>query len=214
MDYMRLTIAGQLPGGEVWSVNPTFQAGSGGAPAPTPSEMSAAVQAARSVTTPAPLLGLMSTVGSITRMRLEARSFARGLEAVGEAAVTPPRAGVGSATKPFQTSVVLSLRTPYPGGRNRGRLYWPGLAAAISNADLRIGAAGCQSIAQAAWEYLIALAVAMQTSLNMTTVPTVVSGTAGTVQPVTYVEVGDVLDVQRRRRDKAVESRYRYPAEA
>lgn len=214
MEYFRLSIGGALPGGEVWSVNPCFDLGVASAPAPSPSAMQAAVQALRGVTTPATLLGILSTSANINRMRLEARGFNTGLEAVGEAAVTPPRAGSGTATKPYQTSVVTSLRTEYPGGRNRGRLYWPGLAVAIGSSDLRMNPAICTNIAQAAWDYLQALSAALQLSTGFTTQPAVASSTGKTLQQVRYVEVGDILDVQRRRRDKAVESRYRIPAGA
>lgn len=214
MQYFRLSIGGSLPGGETWSVNPCFDIGVGSAPAPSPSEMAATVQALRAVPTPANLLGILSTSASITRMRLEARSFLGGLEAVGEAAVSPPRLGTGTATKPYQTSVVTSLRTDYPGGRNRGRLYWPALAVAIGASDLRMNSAIAGNIAQACWDYLQALSAALQTSTGFTTQPAVASGTARSLQRVRYVEVGDILDVQRRRRDKALETRYRYPASA
>lgn len=212
MRYFRLSIGGALPGGEVWSVNPCFDIGVGAAPAPTPSEMSAAVQALRAVATPAPLLSLLSTSASINRMRLEARNFDSGLEAVGEAAVSPPRNGTGTAAKPYQTSVVMSLRSAYPGGRNRGRLYFPALNVAIGNTDLRMTGATCTQLAQATWDYLQNLSAALQTSTGFTTQPAIASSTGRTLQQVKYVEVGDILDVQRRRRDKALETRYRIPA--
>lgn len=214
MQYFRLSIGGALPGGEVWSVNPCFDIGVSSAPAPSPSQMAAAVQALRAVATPAPLLGLLSTSASINRMRLEARGFSSGLEAVGEAAVSPTRFGTGTASKPYQTSVVTSLRSDYPGGRNRGRLYFPALNVAIGNTDLRMTAATCNQLAQAMWDYLQALSAALQTSTGFTTQPAIASSTGKTLQQVRYVEVGDILDVQRRRRDKAVETRYRIPAGA
>lgn len=212
MQYLRLSIQGSLPGNEVWSINPCFAPVGGSAVTPTPSQMASAVQAARSVPRPPSMLQQLSSAGRVTALRLEARGFSSGLEQVGVAAVTPAESGTGNATKPYQTAMVVSLRTAFPGGRRRGRVYLPALASVIDVSTLRVGQGVCTTIAQGFYQYLEQLAVAMSTPLGLDVYPAVISGTSKSVELITYVEVGDVLDVQRRRRDKAVESRYRFPA--
>ena len=212
--YMRVSIQGALPAGEVWSVNPVF------APlmppfSPDSEDMAAAALAVANVEPGSMLRNIMSSSTTITGARLEARSSSFELDDVAEAFRTTPLPGFGSLTKPLQSSVVLSLRTAGVGARARGRLYWPSLAATLNTTSTRIDSAQTADIAAAAAEYLEAISDAIGSVFTGTDTwgPVVFSRVAGTARQVTGVWVGDILDTQRRRRDTVGEnySRVAYP---
>lgn len=214
MSYIRMSIGGTLPGGEVWSVNPVFSDLSSGGSAEAPQALNEAATAARALPIPAALRTLLSTVGNVSRVRLEHRNNAGTLMTVGESAGAPS-AGTTGANKPFQTSIVLSLRTGLAGGSRRGRLYWPCLGGAISATSLRLDNPTNTVAAGAMAGYLTSLQAAINTELEGEYTLAVRSPTLGLETPVTSVTCGDILDTQRRRRDKAVEdvAEASFPAE-
>lgn len=207
--YLRLSVRGTLPGGESWSINPTFYP-KGGSTISTAS-LNAALTAAKAVPIGTAFNNVRGVPAPITSGRLELRQGVKGtlVDAVEQ---TWANTSATSATKPYQTALVLSMRTGLVGHSNRGRLYWPALGAAIGANDLRIVDASCQQYAQQAYEWLTGIASAISGSGILDTSLAVISNTTGARSDVQYIEVGNVLDVQRRRRDKAVESRFRYPA--
>ena len=206
-DYIRLGIKGTLPGGEAWSVNPTFDAFNSyqGIDA---SELNAVALAVRAVSVPAVLRNLLSSAADITSFRVEGRNSATDLVMAAEAAPSGGAiSGTGSPSKPYQTSIVASLLTGFAGASNRGRLYWPALGAVIGT-NLRLSTPTPAAFAEAMANYLTAIQGAISGVAGFSDSTLVVySPTTGTKRVVTEISVGDVLDIQRRRRDKAVESR-------
>ena len=104
-----------------------------------------------------------------------------------------------AAMLPFQVSVCVSLRTDLATRAGRGRFYLPPLSTA-QVLDGRLLAADQSNIADNAQAFLQALLSAGlepviwgRTSLNATT--------------ITSVDVGDVFDTQRRRRNALIETR-------
>ena len=205
--YYRVSLQGRLPSGEVWSVNPVFVPLVGPAD-PSPSELLAAATAVANVAVPADLLTGLSTNGQLTGARIEARDESFGLVGVGEYSRTSPLAGTSTMSKTLQTSIVLSLRTPFPGASSRGRLYWPALAYAIDTSTGKMSGTVRDAIATAAASYLEALCVALTGAITEadTFGLAVYSRTKNTFHYVTEIWVGDIFDTQRRRRDALVES--------
>lgn len=206
-DILKLSIRGTLPGGEAWSVNPIFDAFNAyeGVEA---ADMNAVALAVRAVTVPTSLRALMSSGADITSFRLEGRTGGNELVLAAEAApASGAITGNGVATKPYQTSVVASLLTGFAGASRRGRLYWPALGAGI-NSNLRLNSPTADAVAADMSAYLRAIQTAISAQTKFAGSRLVVfSQKLGLKTPVTDISVGDVLDVQRRRRDRAVESR-------
>lgn len=210
--YLRVSIQGGLPGDEVWSVNPVF------APLMPPftadeTQLATVAQAIATLTVPTTLLGLLSSSATLASVRCEARSDSFELETVGEYFRPVPLAGTGAATKPNQSAIVLSLRTAGVGARRRGRAYWPALAAALSTTTGRVSSPTNTATAEAAAQYLQAIANAIGATLTGvdTWSPVVYSRVGGNSLGVNAVWVGDVLDTQRRRRDTLPENYARNP---
>lgn len=113
-------------------------------------------------------------------------------------------AGTSTATcLPFQCAPVVSLRTATLSRAGRGRFYLPSLAVDQVDAGRMAGAAQT-TLADAAELLLTGL-----TSAGGTVV--IYHRANGTTTPVTSLDVGDVIDTQRRRRNKLVESRVSRP---
>lgn len=206
-EVMRVTIVGTALGGETWSVNPVYSFGDFDQPTPTFEEMNAAAQAVADVTPGNTIRGIMSTAITITGARLEARLDNGALQAIGEATRTTAFAGLNTASKPYQTSLVVSLRTPTPGGRGRGRLYWPALSATMSGTTLRWDPSQQALFTDEFAQYLEAIGTAMETPLGLPNSGLVVWSRVGASRAaVNSISTGDVFDTQRRRRDRAVES--------
>lgn len=113
-----------------------------------------------------------------------------------------PSSLVGSSAAeslPFQCAPVVSLRSNLATRAGRGRFYAPSLAVD------QIASGKMVSLAQTG---LLNGAVAMLTSLTGSALNAVLySRTTHTTQEIVRVDVGDVIDTQRRRRNKLVEER-------
>lgn len=109
---------------------------------------------------------------------------------------------IGSATSeslPYQCAPAVSFRTNLATRAGRGRFYAPSLAVEF------VAAGKMTSAAQTA---LLDGAEAMVNSLASAGLTVVLYGrTSHATQTVTRVDVGDVIDTQRRRRNKLVENR-------
>lgn len=145
---------------------------------------------------------LLSLNGTLTDVRVEYISAGVVIEA---AEATTAEVGVGSGSKAFQTACVISLQTARAGASYRGRVYWPAIGAVTGTS----GRMTAPTTANVAARY-VALANDIIGALPST--PTdpglcVYSPKLDAVTPVTSVSVGDVLDSQRRRRDKLIENR-------
>ena len=210
MSYIRVALRGSLPSGEVWSVNPAFNETTD-VVTWDQGEGQAAANAIAALAVPAAFTTLRSTAAPGVSVRVERRSDAGVLLGAAEAGWTAGTTGGANAGMPPQTSIVLSLRSNVPGSRGRGRLYWPALGASISTSTLRLTAPTTATVATAATTYLDGIASALKTAFHPS--PSlidvdlcVVSPTTGTKTRIVRVEVGDILDVQRRRRDRMVEN--------
>lgn len=206
-NVIRLSIFGTLPGGEVWSVNPVWQIG-GVATAEdiTQIEAQTMATACAAVSVPAGVTQIMSTSTMLTGVRVEARRWDGTLAAQAEALKGTPTAGAGAAGNPYQTSLVLSLRTGGIGGSGRGRLYWPCTGLTIQPTTLRPSTTNVTSTLAGMKTYLTSLGTALNASLTNAPVLSVWSRVGASTTPVNNLLMGDVTDVQRRRRDQLVES--------
>lgn len=112
------------------------------------------------------------------------------------------RSDVGTSTAtclPFQCAPVVSLRTATLNRRGRGRFYAPSLA--VDQVDGgRMTSAAQTALADGAVDLLAGL-----TSGGGTVV--IYHRDLGSTSVVTSLDVGDVIDTQRRRRNQLVESR-------
>ena len=100
---------------------------------------------------------------------------------------------------PPQLAVVCSLRTDLATRAGRGRMFWPG-PASDALTDGTLGATPIAAFVTAG----SALFSAMGAS---SLIPVLYSRTTTLVQVITSFDIGSVLDTQRRRRDKLVETR-------
>lgn len=208
--FMRLSIKGTLPGGEVWSVNPIFaRYGLINGTLDYAGALQRVV-AASNVVVPATLTDSMGGVANtkITEFTLEGRTAEGVLEVAASALKTI--GGTGSTNAhPAQSAVVCSLRTNTPGASGRGRLYWPAIGRSIDAATLRMASATVGSMATSFNDYLSQLGNA----INIGEIGTwgkfqlsVWSRARKDFYVVERLMVGDVIDTQRRRRDALPEN--------
>lgn len=201
---IRTSILGQMPGGEVWSVNPCWFC------LDEPADITAAealtiATAIDGIAPPPNLRVIMSTSTSITGCRVEARDRDGTLRALGEHVRTTPVPGTGLSPHGYQTSSVTSLRSAFPGGQGRGRLYWPATGVGLTAATLRMDSTTTGTTLTAIKQFLGSIQTAVAASAGPVSL-SVWSRTGSAFHGVTSLRQGDVLDTQRRRRDTLVES--------
>lgn len=201
---MRVSITGAMPSGEVWSVNPTFTLPGDGAGI-TFEDLEQLVTDINALVVPAGLTALMTSGVTVGGCRVEQRTLGGSLIAAAEGPRTTATTGTSSAPHPFQSAVVCSLRTTTPGGRGRGRLYWAATGAPLSSTTLRMSAATV-SAALNGFSSLLAAINAEINAYDAAAALCVWSRVSNAAHNVTRIQVGDVLDVQRRRRDTLAES--------
>lgn len=138
---------------------------------------------------------------------------ARYLNAAGQTvdlAIAPPAApvsGVGTVQKPNQCALVVTLLTNAPTRRGRGRIYLPfiggaSMSAGKYNAPVQIGVRDSMKAAINAINSSITTSLAAQLCVHSQVAPL----TTASVQLITAIRVGDVIDTQRGRRDGIVET--------
>lgn len=205
-DLLRVTIKGSMPSGEEWSINPVWSIGGDfGAPVSSTQANTIAVAIA-GVTVPAALLASVASSCNVSGARVEARDVDGSLESIGEAVKgTPTPGGSTASPKTFQSSVVISLRTAHAGASGRGRLYWPGTGATTTNATLRLASTTVDTYLAGAKTYLSGIQAAIDVTLDGVALA-VWSRKNADLYVVNQLQMGDVLDTQRRRRDAAVET--------
>lgn len=115
-----------------------------------------------------------------------------------------PKPGAGGVNMPNQICVAISWVTGIPGRANAGRVYWPATGAALGPTG-RLNSPSPQTIADAAADFLAAVAGAGQDVTDPARVAAVVSN-RGTAHRIDRVRVGNRLDIQRRRADKQKEA--------
>lgn len=203
---IRVSIMGAMPSGEVWSVNPVYRLGSGLGTTVSAAQCQTIATAIAARVVPTGLMNALSTSTTVTGCRVEAREMDGSLNAQAEAVKATPTAGNGGTTAhPYQTAIVASLRTSTVGARGRGRLYWPATGMLLTVATLRVSAANVSSILSGMKTYLSGISTDIDTTLGGNTLG-VWSRASADTHAVTSIQMGDVLDVQRRRRDQLIES--------
>lgn len=198
-------ILGYLPGGEVWSVTPKFASPLGCVE--EYDDLLAWAQAIGAYIQGLPtnnrLRGYLSNQAGIEGVRVEYRDAANQLAQAAEFIFTTRLPGNGVPNKPYQCSVVASLRTGRPGRSFRGRLYWPCLSGSLSTATMRLLPDDTGVFATNMAELLDAMRTSSPLEHDLMSV--VVSLTTDTYTGINEIQVGDIIDTQRRRRDSLLE---------
>lgn len=204
-DLLRISIVGAMPNGEEWSVNPVFAIGGDFGEPVTAAEANTIATAIAARAVPAGLLALNPGVVTVTGVRVEARTVGGVLEALGEANRGTPAAGTSSGSHGFSAAMVMSLRTALPGASGRGRLYWPACGVTMNNLTLRINAADITAALTGIKTYLSGIDTDIEATLAGAASLVVWSRKSAVLTAVNSIQIGDVLDTQRRRRDVIVE---------
>lgn len=207
MSYVRVSILGSTTGGEVWSINPVFDPDGEFEGLVSQSALDTAAAAIAAITPGTFLLSTISQLMFVTGARVEVREDATdALIATSTANRAVALQGTGSCTNAPQTAIVLSLRTNTPGGSGRGRLYWPVLTTNIGP-DGRITSTATNAALTGMKTYLIAMRDALAAAFPLIGFSVAVrSKTQHATPHVVRMQVGNILDTQRRRRDKLPEA--------
>lgn len=129
--------------------------------------------------------------------------------------LAPVTGALGAPTMPNQCALVVSLLTARSGRSYRGRVYLPILGAGVLSPAGRLDPAGAAVYHALTFVGYLIASLNGQIFAPAVTAPQPVtffhiaiqsraSGQPGA--PVTSIKVGDVIDTQRRRRDKLVEN--------
>lgn len=202
---MRISILGNMPSGEVWSVNPVYRLGSGLDVPVSASQMTAIVTAINARAVPTAVLTMFNPGTTVSGVRAEARMADGTLQSIAEAARAVPVLGTGTSTHPFQTSLVSSLRSTATGARGRGRLYWPATGIALTSGTLRVPSANITSLLSGVKTYLSGIETDIEASVGGSSLA-VWSRQYESLSAVENIQMGDVCDTQRRRRDTLIEA--------
>lgn len=204
-DLLRVSIKGDQPTGEVWSVNPVFSIGGDfGAPVSAAQAMTIAT-AIDAITIASGVLAMFPSSTRIVGCRVEARKLDGTLESLAEHARGAPVGGSASSAGPLQTALVSSLRTTHPGPSGRGRLYWPAMGVPVGLSTYRPTPANMSTYSLGVKTYLSAIQAAVDVTLDGVALA-VWSRKDLELYVVNSIQVGDILDTQRRRRDATIEN--------
>jgi hypothetical protein len=146
---------------------------------------------------------LLSSSGALLRVRTYSMIGTPSSALRGGASTAARVPGAGTLNKTPQTAVVFSLLSGLSGGSFRGRMYWPALQAGVGT-NLRQSSQATQ--AQAMATFLTGVVTDVEGVLNTGASIAIYSPTRNLLTAVSTVQVGDVLDTQRRRRDNLRES--------
>jgi hypothetical protein len=206
LSYTRVSILGASPNGEVWSINPVFDPFGEVVPPTDQNALDTAADAIASLTPGTALLSLMSTSLWVTGCRLEVRDDATdALLAISTQLRNGALAGTGTPKRGATNALVISLRTTTPGASGRGRIYWPAVGEDVGS-DLRFSNAIALGALGGMKTYLNAMRAALAAAWPGGAFDlSVRSKTTKSTPHVNKIQVGNVLDTQRRRRDGLVE---------
>lgn len=207
MSYVRVSILGVTNGGEKWSINPVFDPSFEFGDTVNQGNLDAAAAAIAALNPGSNVLGTISTQMAIQGARLEVRhSETDDLIGLSIANRSTPLYGNVAPRMGFQNAIVVSVRTNTPGGRGRGRIYWPCPAVTLG-VDTRIPSATVTSFLADMKTYLLAMRSALATSFPTIGFDLAVRSTVSATTPhAVRIQVGDVVDTQRRRRDTLPET--------
>jgi len=206
MSYVRVSILGLSPGGEVWSINPVFDPSGEFPGSVDQTNLDAATDAIAALNPGTLLLTFLSSALSVTGARVEVRNDTDdSLIGTSTQVRATPLSGSASALRGAQTALVLSLRTTTPGGSGRGRIYWPAIGRSVDS-QLRFSSADTLGAATEMRTYLNAMRSALATAFVGIGFDLAVRSRATHTTPhVNRIQVGNVPDTQRRRRDSMIE---------
>lgn len=205
--HLAYTFEGDLPGSELWTITLRTVAAVG-----DDSECAAmALQANEAFTTFWNATGGIHAFNpaGVTFRKVTCRSVsAAGVTvAQGESSLITPSPGIASSQgAPNQSALVVTLVTARPGRTGRGRVYLPFLSPIFQAGTDRIADTGRDAVCFSFSAFITTMNlnddggtfgpfdIAVQSTVNMAAPP-----------PVTSVRVGNVVDTQRRRRNKVVE---------
>lgn len=207
MSYVRVSILGTLPTGEVWSVNPVYDPTGELEVGIDQAKVDAAALAIANRTLPVSMRTALSPGAARTGARVEIRSDASdALLAISVQGSTTPAAGTGSLFLPLQAAIVTSIRSDVPGGSGRGRIYWPALGVTLSAAG-RLATPSAGVFITDMKTYLAGIRTDLATAFPTIGFDLAIrSRTTHTTPHAVRLQVGDVVDTQRRRRDAQPES--------
>jgi hypothetical protein len=206
-NVIRVSLLGNMPNGESWTVNPVWQIGGVSTAEDISNEEAQTIATAiAAIALPTGLAQQWSTSTSWAGARVEARRWDGTLAAQAEALKAIVAPGTSSGTHPFQTALVSSLRSATPGGSGRGRLYWPATGVPLVTNTLRPAFATITTALSAVKTLLTSIGAAIDVTTTNSPVLSVWSRTNASTAPVTSINMGDVCDVQRRRRDALLEN--------
>ena len=206
MSYVRVSIQGSSPGGEVWSINPVFDPTGEFGSTVNQDALDAAGNAIAALTPGTQVMGMLSTSLFLTGCKVEVRDDSTdGLIGITQQIRTTPLAGTGTPLRGSSSAVVISLRTNTPGGSGRGRLYWPAVGQPV-DATLRIASGAMSPLVTQMATYLHAMEDALATAFPTIGFDLAVrSRRTHTTPHVNKIQAGNIIDSQRRRRDALVE---------
>lgn len=144
------------------------------------------------------------TTTSVTAVRVDEIDVNTGHVITGlDGALPASPAGTAASTQlPLQCAAVVSLRTPFSGASFRGRMYLPAMAlTALDTAGTF--SAGTRTAITSSLKTYINSVVTASTGWE----PVVFSRTLHSATVITKIDMGSVVDTQRRRRASLVESR-------
>lgn len=215
MAYYRVVLKGTLGAVEVWSTSINFAVNppiSDIADQVTTDAILTSVRAFLvTANVPGNILSMMSTSCSLTDVRIERRATSNDLTLnVSEALLTAPIPGTASPVKSPQDSLVVSLRTNTPGPSGRGRLFWPALGVLL-NTSFQVVTPSPSALAANFSTFLSGIRTAIDAGftaagIGATSQLSVRSLKLRTNIPVVRLQIGSVLDTQRRRRDAIPET--------
>lgn len=207
-NFNRVILSGHIAGVQSWSVGLSFGAAGGTSDGVTTydelNEWAEAIGQLNGGHVFDDELGVaLGTITDLSQIRTEALQANGDLVEAAEVAQSPAYSGSGTVHMPPQSSIVMSLDTGRPGRSYRGRAYWPALGLPLDTGSARIDISDATSLATSFVGFLGDIAAAAPAGHNLD--PVVASAKLGVQTPVTRVQVGTVVDTQRRRRDKLVE---------
>jgi len=207
MSYVRVSILGTFGSVEVWSINPVFDPTLEFPGGVNQTALDTACLAIANRTLPTAVRSSLSTSAARTGARVEVRDdVTDALIATSLQGSASPMVGTGTLIQSPQTASVYSIRTDTPGASGRGRLYWPAMGVTIDGSG-KIPAAVQTTMLTDFKAYLMGIRSDLAAAFPTIGFDLAVrSKTTKTTPHAVRIQLGNVLDTQRRRRDTVPES--------
>lgn len=207
MSYVRCSILGTLVSSEKWSINLTFDPTGEFPGGVSQSALDAAALAIAGLSVGADLQGPLGASGTLNACRLEVRDdIDDHLIGLSEQNRPTPLVGASSVKLTAQSAIVCSIRTDSPGASGRGRVYWPAMGVTIDG-NSRMSSPTNTNMVAAFKTYFAAMETQLETAFPTIGFSLAVRSRATHSTPhATRIQVGNVLDTQRRRRDALPEA--------